>query len=1090
METPKLYKMTSADIVTQALSLAKKYVTEPEWKGVADENEPGRVMINIFVRLMEILIERLNRIPEKNFLSFLDMNSVEQKPPSPAEVPVTFLLSKASQTGGEIQEGTQTATTQTGTALAQVFETRNSFFATPSQLKRVISLIPDTENYSELELPELPPNIEDLEDDSRAITAFSISEPSLQKIEHILYLGSESLFGKTETVDIELTFLLPGHQKDLFSPSNLEWKKYNKDLGDWQIIDIKEDAYETDVPNMPAAVKVLFKEFDATDEYEINGNEDYWIACHFTGSFREVQIPKIAAVTGVLAPVANQSISSIDAAFFNTTQIDLTKPFYPFGERPRYGDAFYLGSERAFSPDVNDVTMKFTILPYDDTKISEMFQNISNTKSDPKKVTTEVEWQYLDENNTWQSLRIRVKHILRIYKDAGQINIKHTLEINEEGEKTTIEGGSYNDGTFFGDGALRDIRFVLPIRNDIGLMEVNQQESYWIRALIVSSDPYGEDALFETTNDPNQPFIVIGPTFMPPIIEKAEIEINSYKTDQPIKVSSIQIKNNLAFIDLSDKTQSNAGVPFIPFIPITSHEVEANRDFFAKEQALYMGFDKSFGDVFISIFIHIKDIVSQETFPLETGLPQIVWEYVSKRNGSLQWKPLDIQDNTANFTGSGTVGFVGPNDSGKVKVFDLLTDEELYWCRARLKSGTYVHPPEILGIYLNTVMADHQATYPEDQIIGSGTGSADQKLSIIKHPVLSGYLWIKEAERPNEEELESHKKELEQDMDQELNTEDIIQADEGENGEEEIWVRWRKVTGFYLSGPRSRHYTLDRINGELTFGDGENGLLPPAGKDNIIMRDFQTGGGEDANSVASPLAVKELKSSLPYIDKAFNVQNAVGGSDYWSLEETMEFGPQSIKSRDRAVTTEDYEWMTLQQFSQLARARCLPTMAPADEGGLAFKPGAVTITVVPKSSDTMPQPSRGLIKLIKEYLKEKALGNIYDDDDIYVIGPGYKQIHMKTQVRASLPEESSIVEQRIRTELEAFFHPLTGGEEENGWDFGRDVYISEIYAVIERIDGVDHVESVEFTDYPGATNISIDDESLVAAGDIEIEMIT
>ena len=175
MQAPKLDPRNYREILTKTEELAKFYFTPPEWEGpvwksIIDdqmkEKDPGYRMIELFTRLLEILIERLNKIPDKNFLSFLDMVGVEQRVGSPAEVPVTFLLSQNSQVGGEIPEGTQVATTQTNTSNAQVFETSKTFYATPANLKKVVNLIPEKDKYSELDLIDLPPKPEDLEDGS------------------------------------------------------------------------------------------------------------------------------------------------------------------------------------------------------------------------------------------------------------------------------------------------------------------------------------------------------------------------------------------------------------------------------------------------------------------------------------------------------------------------------------------------------------------------------------------------------------------------------------------------------------------------------------------------------------------------------------------------------------------------------------------------------------------------------------------------------------------------------------------------------------------------------------------------------------
>ena len=66
--------------------------------------------------------------------------------------------------------------------------------------------------------------------------------------------------------------------------------------------------------------------------------------------------------------------------------------------------------------------------------------------------------------------------------------------------------------------------------------------------------------------------------------------------------------------------------------------------------------------------------------------------------------------------------------------------------------------------------------------------------------------------------------------------------------------------------------------------------------------------------------------------------------------------------------------------------------------------------------------------------------------------------------------------------LEAFFHPLTGGERGGGWSFGRSVFLSEIYAVIERTEGVDFVREASFVVDPLATSLTVGSNALVASG--------
>ena len=57
----------------------------------------------------------------------------------------------------------------------------------------------------------------------------------------------------------------------------------------------------------------------------------------------------------------------------NDATLDLSKPVFPFGERPRYGDAFHLASEKTFAPDIASATIRFTLRPYTPAELQTIF---------------------------------------------------------------------------------------------------------------------------------------------------------------------------------------------------------------------------------------------------------------------------------------------------------------------------------------------------------------------------------------------------------------------------------------------------------------------------------------------------------------------------------------------------------------------------------------------------------------------------------------------------------------------------------------------------------------------------------------------
>ena len=78
------------DLVDVARRRIKDYC--PEWTDY-NLSDPGITLIELFAWMTENLIYRLNRVPEKNYLKFLEMMKVNPRPPSSARADLTFYLS-------------------------------------------------------------------------------------------------------------------------------------------------------------------------------------------------------------------------------------------------------------------------------------------------------------------------------------------------------------------------------------------------------------------------------------------------------------------------------------------------------------------------------------------------------------------------------------------------------------------------------------------------------------------------------------------------------------------------------------------------------------------------------------------------------------------------------------------------------------------------------------------------------------------------------------------------------------------------------------------------------------------------------------
>lgn len=203
-------------------------------------------------------------------------------------------------------------------------------------------------------------------------------------------------------------------------------------------------------------------------------------------------------------------------------------------------------------------------------------------------------------------------------------------------------------------------------------------------------------------------------------------------------------------------------------------------------------------------------------------------------------------------------------------------------------------------------------------------------------------------------------------------------------------------------------------------------------------------------------------------------------SDTMSLEEQTRAIVLLLRQADRAVTCADFEKLALEASERqdaskavgyAARANCVARRnleIQNDAARNADQPNHTSVVVVPFGADPRPQPSQQLKDVIAQYLDARRLVTTV----VHVVGPRY--VAVRVQVTAVLtPDTLASQEAAVRKPLEdalaAFFHPLKGGPEGKGWPFGRNVYVSEIYDILDRQRNVDYVKRTEVPAQGGGT---------------------
>lgn len=394
------------------------------------------------------------------------------------------------------------------------------------------------------------------------------------------------------------------------------------------------------------------------------------------------------------------------------------------------------------------------------------------------------------------------------------------------------------------------------------------------------------------------------------------------------------------------------------------------------------------------------------------------------------------------------------------------------WVRARLRTDGDPRRSTLDGLYGNAVWASQVETV-SGELLGSSTGEPSQAFFLNRTPVLAG-------EVIEVRELEGVRAHVEYPLlVAELAADGISESDLGverdpQTGRETaVWVPWQGRPNLGFSSPRDRHYTIERTRGRVEFGDGVHGRIPVVARDNVRVRRYRSSQAGIAGNVPAG-AITQVTSGL-LVAGVTNPRAAEGGAASEPDDSVLARGPLTIRNRRQAITAGDYEALAFEASPAVAVARA------------ATSRGAVTVTIVPQSPEPQPEPTWELRREVEQFLRCRmpaAAGSLS------IVPPKYFEVGVSAVVVPRAADQGGVVVAAARAALAAFLHPLTGGPGGSGWPVGRSVYLSDMAALIEALDGVDHAAELSLlvAGAPAGEVVGVPSDRLVAAGFLDVTL--
>jgi hypothetical protein len=354
------------------------------------------------------------------------------------------------------------------------------------------------------------------------------------------------------------------------------------------------------------------------------------------------------------------------------------------------------------------------------------------------------------------------------------------------------------------------------------------------------------------------------------------------------------------------------------------------------------------------------------------------------------------------------------------------------------------------------------------------------------------------------------------------------------------WRDWVRVEDFDASGPNDPHFVFDSGSSTIRFGDGINGDIPQAAGDasgdttegdaakadtgevgrNVRIISLQTCEGESGNVRRDKIGEFANTNLLPANLRSWRLSNVVdasGGRAAELLADAQARARADLRTQYQAVTSADFEFLAINTPGlRVARAKAIPCFSAAgkldpqaipdgrvsDAIPLPLSPRAkscasrasVTVVVLPYSISAKPVPSENFLLNVCRHLDRHRLITT----QVEVVAPNYVQVSVQATVLLQAGFEVEPSRQAIINALNRFLRPIPepGDRENQGWPFGRTVFKSEIYELIEKVAGVDCVEKVSLTAQgSGAArdangNITITPTSVVYSGNHQVDVVT
>lgn len=392
------------------------------------------------------------------------------------------------------------------------------------------------------------------------------------------------------------------------------------------------------------------------------------------------------------------------------------------------------------------------------------------------------------------------------------------------------------------------------------------------------------------------------------------------------------------------------------------------------------------------------------------------------------WNELsDVTDDSLELTQDGELSYSLPQNQSQNWQKQTVNAVLGFWIRLRITKVTAPVNPSMDLIEIDTgkqfiVVPVVQGQTVVEAPLSSSNGVPNQVLTLTFKPIIQNTL--------------------------------LLEVDEGAG-----FQPWNQKDNFLSSNSASKDFTLEIFandDADIQFGDGKQGKIPTPGVDNIRAL-YRIGADVNGNVGARTILVN--KSGISFVTRIFNPRQATGwaakeGSTEEDLARLKIDGPATLRTRNKAITTDDMEFLATQYIS-IAGSKFVARALAIEE---TFGVKTVELVVVGFGGTILTEAQRE--ELADYFNGNKELGIkpvMLANHELTPVNYDKKEIDVTAVVVGGVQAEITNAIVAILNPEATFSDGVT-----KRWEFGQEIPISVIIAEIFEVDPV-NIKKVTLT---------------------------